>query len=256
MGKEKKTVLASLVSENIIEQIKDLDELEDEAENISPEVAERIEEIKKSAINGQIDVLRNLASVDPEKAIEINLKAAEARLHRAKAKAEEGETEEVEEAITEFENQYKFGEEISEIAKGLGKDTTTIEQLVGKATSIHLEVLADVYEKVPEKAKEAIERAIEVSVKGHEKAVEALKKKEALDEVPEEPPIPEVVPEVVKERVREKVKKELEKEKKELEMPEREIPKPEKSEIKIPATEKETPVETPEEIETPGMSRM
>jgi len=256
MGKEKKTVLASLVSENIIEQIKDLDELEDEAENISPEVAERIEEIKKSAINGQIDVLRSLASVDPEKAIEINLKAAEARLHRAKAKAEEGETEEVEEAITEFENQYKFGEEISEIAKGLGKDTTTIEQLVGKATSIHLEVLADVYEKVPEKAKEAIEKAIEVSVKGHEKAVEALKKKEALDEVPEEPPIPEVVPEVVKERVREKVKKELEKEKKELEMPEREIPKPEKPEIKIPETEKETPVETPEEIETPGMPRM
>jgi hypothetical protein len=272
MGKEKKAVLASLVSENIIEQIEDLDELKDEAENLSPKIVERIKEIKKAAMDGQIEVLRTLASIDPEKAIEINLRTAEARLHRAKAEAEEGDTEETKEAIEEFEIQHKFGEEISQIAQELGKDTTVLEQLVGKATSIHLEILAEVYEKVPEEAKEAIEKAMEVSVKGHEKAVEALKKKEALDEVPEEPPIPEEVPEVVKERVREKVKKELEKE--EVEMPKREIPKPEKPEIEkpeteIPETEEETPAETetpekmetleeeiPEEIETPGMPQM
>jgi uncharacterized protein YehS (DUF1456 family) len=53
----------------------------------------------------------------------------------------------------------------------LCKDTT-VEQLVAKATSHHLEVLNEVYSKVSEHAKPAIEDAINASVKGREKAVE------------------------------------------------------------------------------------
>ena len=202
MGKENKAVLASLVSENMIGQIEDLDELEDEAENISSEMIERVKTIKGNTIDGQTQVLGSLASVDPERATEINLKAAEARLNRAKAKAEEGEMEAMEEAITEFENQHRFGEEISQIAQGLGKDTTTVEQLVGRATSIHLEILAEVYGKVPEQAKASIEEAMNISVEGHERAVESLKAKGAIDEVPEEVPVPDELPEEVKERIR------------------------------------------------------
>jgi tetratricopeptide (TPR) repeat protein len=213
-------ILAAKVSEERIKDIEKLDEIEDEAEKISPETEAKVKEARGRTIDKQMSSLRDVADEDPEKATEINLRAAEARLKRAKAKAEEGETEEAIEATEEFEKQYKFGEEISEIAKGLGKDTTTVEQLVGRATSIHLEILADVYEKVPEEAKEAIEKAMAVSVKGHERAVEALKKKEALDEVPEEAPIPEKVPERIKERVQEKVKEEIEKERrKRLEIP-------------------------------------
>jgi len=191
---------------------KHLTVIENILEKVSEKAREATAKAKEVSMTGQKNALRVLARENPEKATEINLKAAESRLNRAKTKAEEGKIEETEEAIEEFENQYKFGEEISEIAKGLGKDTTTVEQLVGKATSIHLEILADVYEKVPEQAKSAIEKAMEVSVKGHEKAVEALKDKGALDEVPEETPMPERVPEKVQERVREKVKEELEKE--------------------------------------------
>ena len=173
-------------------------------------VLEKVPEVAKAAItralekskNGHITALKALAGENPEKATEVNLKAAEARLNRAKAKAEEGETDKVEEAVKEFEIQHKFGEEISQIAQGLGKDITTVEQLVGKATSIHLEILAEVYAKVPEQAKEAIEEAMEVSAEGHQRAVEALKEKGALDEVSEEVPVPEELPEGVKERIR------------------------------------------------------
>jgi hypothetical protein len=133
-----------------------------------PEAAKvAIVKAKEVSMAGQKNALKTLATENPERATEINLKAAEARLNRAKAKAEEGEIDETEEAIKEFEDQSKFGEEISQIAQGLGKDTTTVEQLVGKATSIHLEILAEVLEKVPEQAKPAIEKAMEVSVKGH-----------------------------------------------------------------------------------------
>ena len=194
--------LAALVSEERIKDIEDLDEIKDGAENISAETGDKAEEAKEDAIGKQKDSLRDVADEDPEKATEINLKAAEARLNRAKAKADGGETDEVEKAVNEFENQYKFGEEISQIAQGLGKDITTVEQLVGKATSIHLEILAEVYEKVPEQAKEAIEKAMTVSAKGHERAVEALKAKSALDEIPEEAPVPKELPEKVKEKIR------------------------------------------------------
>jgi len=194
--------LAALVSEERIKNIEDLDKIEDGAKDISAETAGKVREAKDRTISRQMSSLRDIADEDPEKATEINLKAAEARLNRAKAKAEEGKIDEVEEAIKEFENQYKFGEEISQIAQGLGKDITTVEQLVGKATSIHLEILAEVYEKVPEQAKEAIEKAMEVSAKGHQRAVEALKAKGALDEVSEEVPVPKELPEKVKERIK------------------------------------------------------
>lgn len=177
-------------------------------EKVSEKAKEAVTKAKEVSMTGQKNALRALAGENPERATEINLKAVEARLNRAKAKADEGETDEAEEAVKEFESQHKFGEEISQIAKGMGKDTTTIEQLIGRATSIHLEVLARVYEKVPEQAKAAIEKAMEVSVRGHEKAVEALKKKDALDEVPEEVSIPNKIPREVRERIREKAAEE------------------------------------------------
>jgi len=193
--------LATLVSEERIKDIEDLDEIEDEVKDISTETEDKVKEAKERTIDKQKFSLRDVTKEDPEKATEVNLKAAEARLNRAKAKAEEGEIDEVEEAVKEFDNQHKFGEEISQIAQGLGKDITTVEQLVGKATSIHLEILAEVYAKVPEQAKEAIEKAMEVSAKGHESAVESLKEKGALDEVPGEVPVPKELPAQVKERI-------------------------------------------------------
>ena len=193
--------LAALVSEERTKDIKELDEIKDGAENISAETENEVEKVKEDAIGKQKASLRDVADEDPEKATEINLKAAEARLNRAKAKADEDETDKAEKAVKEFENQRKFGEEISQIAQGFGKDITTVEQLIGKATSIHLEILAEVYEKVPEQAKEAIEKAMEVSAKGHESAVESLKEKGALDEVPGEVPVPKELPAQVKERI-------------------------------------------------------
>ena len=216
------------ITETVAEaSLKHLSVLEEVLEKVPEEAKESITKAKEASVSGQKNSLRFLAEENPERATEINLKAAEARLNRAKAKVEEDDIEEAENAIKEFENFSKFGEEISAIAKGLGKDTTTVEQLVGKATSIHLEVLADVYERVPEKAKPAIEKAMEVLVKGHEKTVEALKAKDAIDEVPEEASMPEKIPEEVQKRIREKVKKEIEEElEEELKEEEAEVEKP------------------------------
>ena len=187
--------------------------IEDILEKVSDKAKTAVIKAKEVSMTGQKEALRNLAEENPEKATGINLQAAEARLNKAKVKTEEGDTEKAEEAVQEFENQYKFGEEISQIAQGLGKDITTVEQLVGKATTIHLEILAEVYEKVPEDTKPVIENAMKVSVKGHERAVEALKTQDALGEIPEEVSIPAEIPQEVRDRVQTRVQQELEIEK-------------------------------------------
>jgi len=184
--------VAELVAVATLKHISILDEVYD---IILVEARPAIETARAVSIKGNKNALLALAGDNPEKAMEINLDAMEGRLDRARDKAEENDIEEVENALLQFEEFAKFGEEISAIAQGLGKDLTAINELVAKATSIHLEILAIVYEQVPEEAKEAIERAMEESAKGHEKAIEALEKEGVLDKVPDKLQVPETIPE-------------------------------------------------------------
>ncbi len=193
------------ISDNISETValatsKHLSILERTSDTVPEEAKEVIAQAKETSIKGLGDALRTLVAKGPQRATEINLATIKGRLDRAKAKADENNIEAIKDTIDDAAKLFRFGEEISEIARGIGKDTT-VEQLVARATSVHLEVLSIVYEKAPEQAKPAVERAMAASVRGHERAVEALKKKGALGEVPEKAPIPERVPGKVKERI-------------------------------------------------------
>jgi len=247
-GKENKVVLASLVAEAMTSQIEDLDEIENEVENFSPQTIERVKTIKASTINGQIDVLRSLAEVNPKKAAEIFDLVAEKRLNKAKQEVEDEDAEEAEEAIKEFEKYAAFGQEISKIAQDIGKDATTVEQLVARATAHHLEVLNDIYNKVPEPAKEAIQKAMIVSETGRQQAVEALKKKDALENISETVPLPRKVKEKVFEE--REIPKPGGPKKEEAGKPEVETPKVEEPETENPEVEE---IEKPEagEVEKP-----
>ena len=138
------------------------------------------------------------------------------RLAEVQAVVEKGKPEFVEKTLARYENQLNNSIARAKKAQAKGKNTEKVTEVltkIGKATSVHLEVLAEVYGKVPEQAKPAIENAMKVSVKGHEKAVEVLKAQDALGEVPEEVPLPAEIPEEVKERIQGKAQEELEKEK-------------------------------------------
>lgn len=179
-----------------------LDTVADALPEAVPEQARQaISRAKDASIRGMESALKGVARENPVRAAEISMAAIEARLNRAKIKAEENDAKEVEEAINEAEKLFEFGTEISEIAQGLGEGTTTVEQLVARATSIHLEILAEVYQRVPEQAKPAIESAMTRTATGREMAIEALKSKAALGNIPEEIPLPETVPPQVRERI-------------------------------------------------------
>lgn len=189
--------------------------LDEVLERVPEEAKEAIARAKQVSMTGHKQALKFLAGENPEKAMEISLKAVKERLERARTKMRVGQVEKVKEAIREFEELDRFGEEISKVAKEVGLDVTKVEELVGKATSIHLEILSEVYEKVPEQAKEAIEKAMEVSAKGHHRAVESLKEalkekpeilEEKLRKIPEEVPLPEEIPLEVRKRIQTQIK--------------------------------------------------
>ena len=153
---------------------------------------------------------------DLKKAERYAVLAAE-RLAEVQAVVEKGKPEFAEKTLARYENQLNNSIALAKKAQTKGQSTEQIMTRVGKATPVHLEVLAEVYEKVPEKAKPAIgsvvESAMKVSLKGHEKAVEALKAQDVLGEVPEEVPLPVKVSEEARERIQTRVQEELEVEK-------------------------------------------
>lgn len=116
-----------------------------------------------------------------------SLAIAEEKLAEAETMADEGKDKAAEIATN------RYGETISVAAGALAQAARTgegfdeaLKSLIAKATSIHLDVLSRVYDKVPEKAKEAIQKAMEKSSRGGEEALEAIETKETRERVQEE----------------------------------------------------------------------
>ena len=186
--------LSALVAEATQSHLIILDGL---ADAVPEEAQEAIARAREASINGHENALRALAGENPAGAMGLNLAVMEGRLNRAQAAAAAGDIDGVTVALAQFEELSDFGDEISQIAQGLGLDTTTVEQLVAQATSVQLELLAIVYDSVPEVAKEAVEEAVEASITGYQEAVEALESKGALGDIPVEPLIPEGIPTIL-----------------------------------------------------------
>ncbi|MDI6655674.1 MAG: DUF5667 domain-containing protein, partial [Candidatus Hydrothermarchaeota archaeon] len=92
-----------------------------------------------------------------------HLEFAAERIAETKAMADKGKPEYIPDLTEEYEVSINKSQEIAEIAQGLGKNVTKVNELVALATSVHLEVLEEVYMKVPEQAKPALQRAMNSS---------------------------------------------------------------------------------------------
>jgi len=163
-----------------------LDRVRDRVRDQVPEEGgEGLDRARERSLNGQQQALRALAEHQPERATEINLDSIQDRLQRALEKASENATDEVENALEDSEKLRRFGEEISEIARGLSDNTTTVDELVARATSVHLKVMAQIHDKVPEPAREAIENAMANALQNREQVIERLRSQAALGDIAE-----------------------------------------------------------------------
>ncbi len=138
--------------------------LEAMTEEVSDEIKTEILLAKEASSDGQIKALKLLVKENTEEAVEIFSEAIEVRLNKIETDTDYEDEEESEEAVKEYKKYSNLGQEISELAKGLRIDSSTVEELVEKATSHHLEALERVQAqvKVNEKAQEKLKEAIQV----------------------------------------------------------------------------------------------
>jgi hypothetical protein len=146
---------------------------------------------------GYFHALAALAKNNTVGATEMNIAAMEGRLNRVGARV--GDVAAVEIALQQFEAMSEFGDEISQIAHDVGLNVTQVEELVAEATSRHLEVLAEVYDKVPEQAQAAIEGVMSRMMIRHQRRIQALE--QSGGKVPPSPAIPEKIQERLQERL-------------------------------------------------------
>ncbi|MFO7773105.1 MAG: DUF5667 domain-containing protein [Dehalococcoidia bacterium] len=165
---------------------------------VPPEAQAAIAQARNVSATGHFRALEALAQVDPLRAVEINMAAMEGRLDRVRERAMAGDMNGAEAALQQFETMAEFGEDISGIGQEMGKDTDEVEELIAAATSIHLEVLGEVWEGLPEQARPIIEEAMARAQIRHERRVQALEQKGI------EAPHPQLGPQL-SERVRERV---------------------------------------------------
>jgi len=207
------------------------DVLDDLYSRVPEQAKASVKEARDFSKKGNIEAISILKDIKPQRAAELNIDYAGKNLLRAQEKARNGKSNEVEGLVVDYGERIKEAEKISQIANNV--DAENIDKLVAEASSKHLDILADIYEKVPEQAKPAVTKAITVSVEGRERAVEALKKKDALGTIPEQIPIPKEIkgkiPAIAKGKIPTIIPKE----------------KPEEEEIEVEIPEKPSVTTTP-----------
>jgi len=163
--------LSELVALATSKHLSVLDKVKD---RVPEEAWGAISRAREVSINGQKNALQALARQEPERALDINQAAINARLNRAKIKATENVTAEVEAALEEVAELLEIEEEISEAAQIQGTDNAAIAQRIAHATSNRIDVMEGIYDQVPEQARAAIASAMENSVEKYERAIGRL----------------------------------------------------------------------------------
>lgn len=188
--------ITALVAEATSRHLSVLDEVWDMVPN---EAKGAIVYARNVSEMGYFRALVAVAKNNTVRAAEMNLAAMEGRLNRIRARVQNAEAVQI--ALQQFEDMAEFGEEISRIAQEIDLNMSEVEELIAEATGRHLEVLADVWERVPEQAKPGIERAMANLMIRHQKRVQELEQRGI--EGPPSPAVPETVLERMEERIQE-----------------------------------------------------
>lgn len=103
------------------------------------------------------------------KKAEVHLKHASERLAEANALTDEGDTENVEDTLADYEEEMNETLEELEKAKGIGQNVSALVKEVNESIEKHVQVLKLVLEKVPEQAKASIQKNIDKAIENNER---------------------------------------------------------------------------------------
>jgi hypothetical protein len=173
--------------------------LDDVWDMVPDEAKTAIAQARNVSETGREHALAALAKNNTVSATEMNIGAMEERLNRVRAKVQNMEAVEI--ALQQFETMSEFGEDIAQIAHEVGLNVTEVEELVAQATSMHLEVLAEVYDEVPAQAQPAIESVMSKLMIRYQRRVQELEQQGA--NVPPSPAMRDGIREGVEESIQE-----------------------------------------------------
>jgi len=173
--------MLELVALTILEHISTLDRIED---SVSEAATKTVRQAKEIAVGEQVKSLRSLAQRDPLRAAEMNIYAMQNRLQRASGTADKGEATKAEAALRQFTQLHRFGEEIIQIAKGLGHGATAVDELNARAMHDQMEVLGNIYGKVSDEAMASVEEVMGIFIEDHGKEGEGSPENGARDDIP------------------------------------------------------------------------
>lgn len=183
--------LAAKFSEGLTRVVEDIDKAEDAIRNIPSGDINIVRKIKPLAIDAQLSSLRDLVREDPAKVVEIFANAAEARLNAARENAEEGDGDAAKENLKDYNQYAEFGQQISSMAKGIRTGETSVEDLVKRATSHHIQVLENVRQKLPQQAQQEFQRALDNSQRvQQQRPATPLQPRQQVPTQPRAPQIP------------------------------------------------------------------
>ncbi len=195
LGADEQVIVGELVAEATSRHLSVLDEVADRAPDAALQALIRA---RQESMNRHREGLLAMCEHDPAGATEINLNAMSGRLEKAKAEADNAESVEI--ALEQFEMMADFGEAISRIAHDVGSDGDLVEELIAQATLIHVDVLAEVWDKVPEQARDVVERAMARALIRHENRVRAMEQRGIA--LPDHAAVPAHMRERIDERIR------------------------------------------------------
>jgi|GEM_PF-3448613 len=164
------------VSEKVATKLKDNFQLLDEIETAteSQDMENVVTSAKDETLNRSLMLAEKFAEQKPVDAAQFAVAIAETRVERIQAMIQKNKTDLVPVEAERYQRAIAVGMNISEIAKAHHENATSVAEIVAAATSTHLAVLSEVYDKVPEVAKPHIAWAMNASKTGNDIAVDVI----------------------------------------------------------------------------------
>ncbi|MFC1994913.1 DUF5667 domain-containing protein [Chloroflexota bacterium] len=130
----------------------------------NPAYAGPVNEASTLAINQQVDFLEMLAQQNILRAVQINLNAMQNRLQRAQVKANGNQYETMQEALLQYQQFNRLGEQILQSAQTSNNHNTEIEALSLQALTRYLDTLNDISQQVPLEYQSSIETSRQMTL--------------------------------------------------------------------------------------------
>jgi hypothetical protein len=136
----------------------------------NPAYLEPVREASTLCVNDQVQLLTILAQQNNVEAADSNLAAMQNRLQRARAKAESGNYQTMQEVLLQYREFNQLGEQILQTAQATQNNDTEIEELSLAALASYVDTIDSISQQVPQEYRNSVEVCRQVTLQFQNRA--------------------------------------------------------------------------------------